>query len=154
MPTISRRTALRGLGVSLALPWLEAMGPLTAWAGDPKNPAPNRMCFCYVPNGKNMPDWTPKGEGTDFELPAILEPLKPVRERVLVLTGLTADKARPHGDGGGDHARHRLPNAGPAPNVPRMASVHSAGARPTPHPSPHAPPASRFAPAPATRRPA
>ena len=82
------------------------MGPATAWAGaDTKNPAPNRMCFCYVPNGKNMADWTPKTEGTDFELPAILEPLKPVREKVLVLTGLTADKARPHGDGGGDHAR-------------------------------------------------
>jgi hypothetical protein len=104
---ISRRTALKGLGVSLALPWLEAMGPVSAWGAgaDTKNPAPNRMCFCYVPNGKNMADWTPKAEGTDFELPAILEPLKPVREKVLVLTGLTADKARAHGDGGGDHAR-------------------------------------------------
>jgi hypothetical protein len=104
---ISRRTALKGLGVSLALPWLEAMGPATAWGAgaDTKNPAPNRMCFCYVPNGKNMADWTPKAEGKDFDLPAILEPLKPVREKMLVLTGLTADKARPHGDGGGDHAR-------------------------------------------------
>ena len=103
---ISRRTALKGLGVSLALPWLEAMGPATAWAGaDTKNPAPNRMCFLYVPNGKNMADWTPKTEGKDYELPAILEPFKPVREQLFVLTGLTADKARPHGDGGGDHAR-------------------------------------------------
>jgi|SRR5579883_340547 len=103
---ISRRTALRGLGVSLALPWLEAMGPATAFAaGDTKSTAPNRMCFLYVPNGKNMADWTPKTEGKDFALPAILEPLKPVREKLFVLTGLTADKARPHGDGGGDHAR-------------------------------------------------
>ncbi len=52
-----------------------------------------------------MADWTPKTEGADFELPYILEPLKPVRKDLLVLTGLTADKARPHGDGGGDHAR-------------------------------------------------
>lgn len=103
---ISRRTALRGLGVSLALPWLEAMGPTNAFAaGDTKSAAPNRMCFLYVPNGKNMADWTPKTEGKDFALPAILEPLKPVREKMFVLTGLTADKARAHGDGGGDHAR-------------------------------------------------
>jgi hypothetical protein len=104
---ISRRTALKGLGVSLALPWLEAMGPATAWAegSETQSPAPNRMCFLYVPNGKNMADWTPKAEGRNFDLPAILEPLAPVRDQMLVLTGLTADKARPHGDGGGDHAR-------------------------------------------------
>jgi hypothetical protein len=83
------------------------MGPLTSWAAgsETKKPAPNRMAFFYVPNGKNMADWTPKAEGTDFELPHILQPLKEVREYVNVLTGLTADKARPHGDGGGDHAR-------------------------------------------------
>jgi hypothetical protein len=104
---ISRRTALKGLGVSLALPWLEAMGPATAWAAGPEtaSPAPNRMCFLYVPNGKNMADWTPKAEGTGFDLPAILQPLKAVQDQLLVLTGLTADKARAHGDGGGDHAR-------------------------------------------------
>lgn len=103
---MSRRTALRGLGVSVSLPWLEAMGPLTAWAGvDTKNPAPNRMCFMYVPNGIDMANWTPKAEGASFELPAILEPLKAVRDDLLVLTGLTADKARANGDGGGDHAR-------------------------------------------------
>jgi hypothetical protein len=106
-PLVSRRTALKGLGVSVALPWLEAMGPLTAWGNnaETKNPAPNRMCFLYVPNGKNMADWTPKTEGKDFELTPILAPLKDVRDNLLVLTGLTADKARPHGDGGGDHAR-------------------------------------------------
>ncbi len=104
---ISRRTVLRGLGTALALPWLEAMGPLLSWAGNPApgKAAPNRMAFLYVPNGKNMADWTPRAEGKDFELPAILEPLKPVKDHLLVLTGLTADKARPHGDGGGDHAR-------------------------------------------------
>lgn len=106
--SISRRTVLRGAaGAVIALPWLEAMGNATSWAAGPetKNPAPNRLCFLYVPNGKNMADWTPKKEGKDFDLPAILEPLAGVRDDLLVLTGLTADKARPHGDGGGDHAR-------------------------------------------------
>jgi len=106
-PPISRRTALKGLGVSVALPWLEAMGPQTAWAqgAGTANPAPNRLCVLYVPNGKNMADWTPEREGADFDLPHILRPLQPVKDQLLVLTGLTADKARPHGDGGGDHAR-------------------------------------------------
>lgn len=104
---ISRRTVLRGLGTAIALPWLETMGPITSWANDSTKArkAPNRMAFIYVPNGKNMDDWTPKSEGTDYELPAILEPLAAVRNEFLLLTGLTADKARPHGDGGGDHAR-------------------------------------------------
>jgi hypothetical protein len=104
---LSRRTVLRGLGVAVSLPWLEAMGPLVAWGNTTPSakPAPNRMAFLYVPNGANMADWTPQAEGTDFELPPILEPLAPVRDHVLVLTGLTADKARPNGDGGGDHAR-------------------------------------------------
>jgi hypothetical protein len=106
-PPISRRTVLKGLGAAISLPWLEAMGPLTGWAAgtSPAKAAPNRMAWLYVPNGKNMADWTPKGMGTDFELPAILQPLAPVKQDLLVLTGLTADKARPHGDGGGDHAR-------------------------------------------------
>jgi hypothetical protein len=104
---LSRRTLLRGLGAAVALPWLEAMGPCVSWAApaEPKKTAPNRMAFLYVPNGKNMADWTPKEEGERFELPAILRPLQSVKDHLLVLTNLTADKARPHGDGGGDHAR-------------------------------------------------
>jgi hypothetical protein len=101
---ISRRTVLRGLGASVALPWLEAMGPGGA-LGASESKAPLRLVFVYVPNGKHMPDWTPKAEGADFELPATLEPLKPFRDQLLVLSGLTLDKARPHGDGPGDHAR-------------------------------------------------
>src|SRR5436309_2702338 len=105
-PVISRRTVLRGLGATVALPWLEAMGPLMSWAAGPApgQAAPNRLAFLYVPNGKDMANWTPKKEGTGFDLPAILEPLAPVKDDVLLLTGLTADKARANGDGGGDHA--------------------------------------------------
>ncbi len=102
---MSRRTVLKGIGASVALPWLEAMGPFRAWASHEPNRVPVRMAFVYVPNGKNMADWTPTAVGTDFTLPRILEPLADVREYVSVLTGLTADKARPNGDGAGDHAR-------------------------------------------------
>lgn len=105
--SLSRRTVLKGLSTAIALPWLEAMGPIASWAEEstPGKTAPNRMAFLYVPNGKNMADWTPASEGTGFELTPILEPLAPVKDDILVLTGLTADGARAHGDGGGDHAR-------------------------------------------------
>ena len=104
---ISRRTVLKGLGAAVSLPWLDAMGPANLWAANEaaQRTAPNRMAFLYVPNGKNMADWTPTAEGSNFDLTPILEPLAPVKEDIVVLTGLTADGARPHGDGGGDHAR-------------------------------------------------
>ncbi|MCA8998190.1 MAG: DUF1552 domain-containing protein [Planctomycetaceae bacterium] len=104
---LSRRTLLRGMGVTMSLPWLEAMGPLAAWAESPTidKAIPNRMAFLYVPNGVNMAEWKPKTEGADFELPSILQPLESVRSKISVLSGLTADKARPNGDGPGDHAR-------------------------------------------------
>ena len=105
---LSRRTFLRGLGVTVALPWLEAMGPVTSWAAAPANATqivPNRMAFLYVPNGKIMEDWTPTQVGADYELTEILKPLANMKDKTLVLSGLTADKARANGDGGGDHAR-------------------------------------------------
>jgi hypothetical protein len=52
-----------------------------------------------------MDDWTPASEGSEFVVPKILQALEPLRQDVLVLSGLTCDKARPNGDGGGDHAR-------------------------------------------------
>lgn len=95
---LSRRTLLRGAGVSIALPFLDAMTPAFA---SPLKP-PVRMIFGYVPNGIIMPAWTPTKEGPSFDLPRILEPLSPFREDLLVLTGL----AHRTGDGpAGDHAR-------------------------------------------------
>lgn len=106
---LSRRTLLKGVGTTLALPWLEAMGPMTGWAAGTvaaSQAAPNRMAFLYVPNGINMADWRPGAEGELPEkLPTILEPLAAHRREFSILTGLTADKARANGDGGGDHAR-------------------------------------------------
>ena len=110
---LSRRTLLRGLGVALPLPWLEAMGRLTTLAAaadsqsapDSQAAPPNRVAFLYAPNGQHMADWTPKGEGRDFELASIMEPFASLKQKLTVLSGLAADKARAHGDGGGDHAR-------------------------------------------------
>ncbi len=102
---IERRTVLRGLGAALALPWLEAMLPSStrAIAAEALGP-PLRVAFLYVPNGMHMPAWTPDQEGPDFQASPILQEIG-FRERMTVLSGLTLDGARPHGDGGGDHAR-------------------------------------------------
>lgn len=107
---LSRRTLLRGLGATIALPWLEAMGPVRSWAAavDAKTgvrTTPTRLAFLYVPNGVNIENWTPAEEGAGYKLTKCLEPLAAFRDDFNVLTGLTADKARSHGDGGGDHAR-------------------------------------------------
>jgi hypothetical protein len=102
---IERRTVLRGLGATLALPWLESMVSVPARASTvPTSGPPLRVAFMYVPNGMHMPAWTPSAEGRDFQLTPILNEIG-FRERMLVLSGLTLDGARPHGDGGGDHAR-------------------------------------------------
>src|SRR5262245_34899659 len=105
---LPRRTFLKGLGTAIALPVFESMLPLvTRAAGNPVTGGslPKRIAFVYVPNGANMADWTPKQVGTEFELPAILEPLKPHQKDLLVLSGLAHDKGRANGDGAGDHAR-------------------------------------------------
>ncbi|MDG1806934.1 MAG: DUF1552 domain-containing protein [Pirellulaceae bacterium] len=106
---ISRRTVLRGAGAVLALPLLEAMSPNIGWALSKKagglGELPQRTAFFYVPNGMHMPDWTPSSTGSQFRLPATLKPLESFKSRMNVLSGLTLDGARAHGDGPGDHAR-------------------------------------------------
>ncbi len=98
---------LKGLGTVLALPLLDAMLPslCLAGVGEAAKKAPKRMAFLSVPNGAHMQEWTPKNFGANFDLPPSLEVLKEHRNDINVLTGLTVDKARPHGDGPGDHAR-------------------------------------------------
>src|SRR6187200_2727374 len=100
---LQRRTFLRGLGVTMALPFLEAMMPKALAASSAK--APVRMAFIYVPNGMHMAEWTPKQVGADYQLPYIMEPLASHKNDMLVLTGLAQDKGRNNGDGAGDHAR-------------------------------------------------
>jgi hypothetical protein len=102
---ISRRTLLKGLGTAIALPFLEAMRPTLTIADTAKTGAPKRMAFIYIPNGAHMAAWTPTAEGANFPLPPTLEPLKDFQDRLMVLSGLTLNTARPLGDGPGDHAR-------------------------------------------------
>lgn len=103
---LSRRTVLRGLGTAVSLPWLESMRPFrVARAAETAAVPPTRLAFFYVPNGVHVPDWKPEQLGSEFTLPWILEPLAPLRDRLTVLSGLTLNQARAHGDGGGDHAR-------------------------------------------------
>lgn len=98
---LSRRTFLRGAGVALALPWLEAMKParvLFAADGAATPPAPTRLAVLFMPNGVHPGTWTPEGEGADFRLSPILEPLEEFRKDLLVLTNL-GHKACRTGDG-------------------------------------------------------
>jgi Protein of unknown function (DUF1552) len=98
---LSRRTVLRGLGASVALPVLDAMTPAFA----SPEPAALRLAFTYVPNGVTLADWTPVAQGRDFALSRILKPLEPYRDRLLVLSGLAHKNGNALGDGPGDHAR-------------------------------------------------
>jgi hypothetical protein len=102
---LSRRTLLRGFGAAVALPTLDAMVPAFAASSRVAGKAPNRMVFCYVPNGVIMNDWTPSAFGTQFEFPRILKPLEAHRQKLMVLSGLTHNTGRALGDGPGDHAR-------------------------------------------------
>ncbi|MBL8892884.1 MAG: DUF1552 domain-containing protein [Planctomycetaceae bacterium] len=102
---LSRRTVLRGLGVSLALPWLEATTSVARAGASSMTSSPLRMAFIFVPNGVDMRNWTPTTDGYGFKLPPILQPLAPVKDHLMVLSGLAHDKGRANGDGPGDHAR-------------------------------------------------
>ncbi|MFO0818970.1 MAG: DUF1552 domain-containing protein [Pirellulales bacterium] len=103
LQALNRRTFLRGAGVAVALPWLEAMTPATS-RGAASTP-PVRMAFVFFPNGAIMDGWKPQSAGTGFELPATLQPLNSVREDLLIISGLAQDNGRAKGDGPGDHAR-------------------------------------------------
>lgn len=98
---LGRRTFLRGLGTTIALPFLDAMSPALAAPGKP----PVRMGFVYVPNGIDMRHWNVNDEGTLGELPRILKPLEPFRQDILLLGNLTHNNGRALLDGPGDHGR-------------------------------------------------
>jgi len=94
---ISRRTLLRGAGVSLALPWLEAMAPPSLSAAT-KAQSPRRMAVLYMPNGVNVHHWAPEGTGTDFKLSSTLEPLSDLKDQIVVVQNLW-NSATKDGDG-------------------------------------------------------
>lgn len=99
---LDRRTFLRGVGATLALPVLDAMTPAMSAAG---NQAPTRLVFVFHPNGAIPSRWTPTAQGRNFEFTPSLSPLEPFRENTTILTGLAQVQGNPFGDGGGDHSR-------------------------------------------------
>lgn len=98
---LARRTFLRGIGTSIALPFLDAMTP--AMAATTK--APVRMGFVYVPNGMDVRNWNLDYEGKLGELSRIMKPLEPLKNDILVLGNLTHNNGRALLDGPGDHGR-------------------------------------------------
>src|SRR5207249_11606541 len=92
---LPRRTFLRGVGASLALPLLDAMvPPMTALASTPANPA-RRLGFVYIPMGCDITRWTPPGEGRLVELSPTLQSLRPVVDQLTVITNLELKNAYP-----------------------------------------------------------
>jgi len=101
---LNRRTLLKGMGVTLALPFLDAMVPALGAAPT----APRRLGFVYFPNGAVMAKWRPAGEGavqTLQEMPPTLTPLEPFKDQVVFPVGLSQRMAEAMGDGNGDHSR-------------------------------------------------
>jgi hypothetical protein len=103
---LPRRTFLRTVGsAALGLPLLDAMVPaLSALAQTAASPGARLGCF-YHPNGTIHADWIPRSVGSSFEFSPILSPLAPVRDQVLVLSGLSHREADSKGDGFNEHPR-------------------------------------------------
>jgi hypothetical protein len=102
--SLPRRTFLRGMGTALALPLLDAMVPAaTALAQTAASPT-KRLGFIYIPNGANMGRWTPSTDGA-LDLSPTLSPLAPVRDQIVIPTGLAHRQAEAWGDGNGEHSR-------------------------------------------------
>mgnify|MGYP003630070386 FL=1 len=104
---LKRRTFLKGIGTTMALPLLEIMQPhqslfsAATVAGKP----PVRTAFIFFPNGVIGPSWMPQTAGKDYQLPKSLKSLENVKSDINVISGLAQINARALGDGAGDHAR-------------------------------------------------
>jgi len=99
---LDRRVFLKGLGVGLSLPFLDAMVPALSAAPT----APRRLGFTYVPNGAVMKSFQPQGQSEILsELPSTLSPLEPFRDQITIPVGLSQKMAESYGDGNGDHSR-------------------------------------------------
>jgi hypothetical protein len=99
--SISRRSLLRGVGTTIALPLLDAMVPAFGATPTPVK----RLGVVYHPNGVIYDQWLPTGVGRNFQLSPTLKGLEAFKDQLIVVTGLASDQAEPLGDGGGDHSR-------------------------------------------------
>ena len=96
-PNLSRRAFLGGVGASLALPFLPSMWPRRALAS---TEAPQRLLVFFVPNGVNQATWAPTGTGRDFQLSSVMASLEPLKDDILLLSGLANEPAIPDSPGG------------------------------------------------------
>ena len=104
--SLPRRTFLRGVGAAIALPLLDSMVPALARCAPPLRQGRGGWPLPTCPTGSRWRKWTPAADGASFEITPMLEPLRPFRERLLVVTGLTNRPAFPaDGEGTGDHVR-------------------------------------------------
>src|SRR5215813_3536613 len=95
MIPLSRRTFLRGVGVSIALPWLESAN---VWGNDsaatrPASEPPVRAAVLFSGNGFHSKEWWARGQGSGMELGQVLAPLEPHREKLLFIQGLYNEAA-------------------------------------------------------------
>ena len=102
---LSRRTFLTGAGVTIALPFLESMAPAATPLMQTAAKSRTRFGAIYVPHGATMDKWTPEGEGTTFEFSEILQPLKPFRDRINVISDLSHPQAYGGGSATSNHTR-------------------------------------------------
>src|SRR5437870_2049269 len=103
--SISRRSFMRGVGACVALPVLPSLLPRLSRAAEVASQSPLRMAFVTIPNGVNLSQWWPKGEGKNFQLAPTMEPLAALKDQIQVIAGLDQVNATPGSDGPGDHAR-------------------------------------------------
>src|SRR6202163_3578891 len=98
---VSRRTVLKGVGATIALPLLDAMNPAaTAWAQTAAGSSPKRLAFIGFPHGAIMNRWSPAETGTDYQMSPILQPLEPFRQHLTIVSGLRnkqGETPEPHG---------------------------------------------------------
>jgi hypothetical protein len=103
---VPRRTFLRGVGVTLALPFMDSMVPAQTPSSTGAVNRPTRFMGVWHPHGAAPGYWHPKGEGKNFEFSFITQPLEPVREHALFIGGLDATASMPtKTEAGGDHQR-------------------------------------------------
>jgi hypothetical protein len=124
---LSRRTMLRGMGVSVALPLLDSMVPAQTPLARTAATSKSRLSCIYVPHGATMYKWTPEKEGSGFEFTETLMPLEKFRDRINIISNTAHPAASGVGsDAGADHARSAavyLSGAHPAKDAIRVGTT-------------------------------
>ena len=101
---LPRRTFLRGMGATLALPFLESMLPARGASAAEAKARPSRCVGAFVPHGAAPGYWVPQGTSPGFKYPFIYEPLEPFRKQVIITSGMWSQSSEnPPGVTGADH---------------------------------------------------